>query len=530
MRARIVLLAAIVAVAGTVVSSEETGTVTVEFYDSAGNLLTGLDVVASTDTSSERASASDHPDGVYEFVASPGGKITFRASGRIAAYNPHIVLLPQELSVATVQIRLYQQGGQNLCQNAAEVNLGDVAAGDTTGAGVIDPEQTDGGFCGTEITEGGRGLWYDLTVSEATTVTFSTCNDGNPATGSAEFDTKISVFCRDCEDLDCINGNDDGVDCANWTSSVTFCVEENATHHILVHGFNGATGPFELAIVPGEPCPAEGSFCNPVPPLPLTGACCFDNCDELTAAGASEEVFTICADFDCQVLEEDECLLAGGAYQGDDAPCIVMSDASTVFSSSPNLPIFDNDPTGVSDEIVVSEDGRLIGDLDVALVLTHPWIGDLRAALTHVETGTEVVLWNRNCGDDSLLDIVSDDEGTQWSCGNGEPTTGSIPPALTNGFTSFLSDFDLQTIDGTWSLFVDDENGGFTGWLTSWSLILREGTTVCPSCPSAPPTTLPDPPGPDEDSESGADAGAFRASGRRAASESEGLLELDEID
>ncbi|MCP3977756.1 MAG: hypothetical protein GY716_00300 [bacterium] len=513
------------------IRSAPTETLTVEFYDAQGNLLTGLDVAAFTDAASRKVAADDHPGGRYELDLPPG-KITFYTSGQLGSYNPHTVLLPEDFD-SVLQLTLYQQGGQNLCANAAELELGSVTAGNTTGAG------TDPGVaqtaCGTSITEGGDMLFYDLTLLDDTLIAVSTCNDGNPATGSAEFDSKISVFCQNCDtaDFTCVGGNDDGPGCADFSSAFTFCGRGfGTTYHIMVHGFLGATGSFELAVIDAGPCTSDEQCAQILGPPPL-GACCFDNCDELTAVGINtSEALEVCAELSCSQdeFESERCEAAGGTYLGDDVPCVVLSDTSVSYSSTPALPIPDNDPGGVRDEIVVADNGGFVGDVDVDLVLTHTWIGDLRAAVTNKDTGTEVVLWNRNCGSSSTLDILSNDEGTQTFCGPaGGPTTGSIPPALTNGFESFLADFDGQAIDGAWSLHVDDNFTGDTGELTFWSLIFREGTSSCPT--ACEPVTPPDPGGPgnDEDSDSGdsADAGpeAFLATGRDNGAE--GLIELD---
>ncbi|MCP3980686.1 MAG: DUF4215 domain-containing protein [bacterium] len=509
----------------------------VEFYDSVGNLLTDLDVSAFTDQASWKLSSDTSSNGTYEFSAQPGDKITFYATDQNRKYNPHTVLLPIDLA-PTVQVVLFAPQSQHLCSEAETVNLGDVVpCGDTSGAG-SDPNVT-GGFCGTSITEGGDALWYDLTLAADTLVSLSTCNDGNPATGSSQYDSKISVFCQDCDSYDftCVGGNDDGPGCADFSSAFSFCGRGGSTYHILVHGFLGAAGTFELAVIDAGPCTAD-ELCAPILPPPASGACCFDNCDALVAAGATNEALAICAEFDCQELEAEACMTAGGAYQGDDVPCVVLSDTSSSFSSSPAMPIPDNDPVGARDEIIVAGNGGFVGDLDIDIVLTHSWIGDLLAAVTNKDTGTEVVLWNRNCGGSNLLDILSDDEGTQTFCGeSGNATTGSIPPALINGFTSFLSDFDGQAIDGAWSLSVDDNFTADTGELTFWSLIFREGASVCPTaCDPVTPPGAPGAPGPpgggDEDSDGDGDSDdagpeAFLATGRDDAAGAEGLLNLD---
>jgi len=80
-------------------------------------------------------------------------------------------------------------------------------------------------------------------------MTASTCNDSNHATGSADYDTKISIFCADCEDMTCVAGQDDGSGCAGFSTNLSWASQAGATYLILVHSFNGQVGNFELAIL-----------------------------------------------------------------------------------------------------------------------------------------------------------------------------------------------------------------------------------------------------------------------------------------
>ena len=63
-------------------------------------------------------------------------------------------------------------------------------------------------------------------------------------------------------------------------------------------------------------------------------------------------------------------------------------------TSNPELPIPDNNSNGISDTIIVTDEGTLI-DMDVAIPITHSWVGDLHISLEHMETGTLVNLLNR---------------------------------------------------------------------------------------------------------------------------------------
>jgi hypothetical protein len=70
----------------------------------------------------------------------------------------------------------------------------------------------------------------------------STCN-------AATFDTKISVFSGDCDDLVCVAGNDDTLpECRDGTSEIGFSTTMGTVYFILVHGFNTQTGDFELTL------------------------------------------------------------------------------------------------------------------------------------------------------------------------------------------------------------------------------------------------------------------------------------------
>jgi hypothetical protein len=102
-------------------------------------------------------------------------------------------------------------------------------------------------------------------------MTATTC-DGPSSGGSGTYDTKINVYCADCVDPICVDGNDD--DCMDGTngllSTVTWCSVEGATYNVLVHGFGGETGDFELAIFDDAAACTGGVDC---PVGPNGGGC-----------------------------------------------------------------------------------------------------------------------------------------------------------------------------------------------------------------------------------------------------------------
>ena len=97
------------------------------------------------------------------------------------------------------------------------------------------------------------GIWYiyEDTTGLVTDILLSTCS------ANTDYDTKISVYTGDCTSLPltCVAGNDDSPNCTNFQSEVEFQSDGNTTFYILVHGFGGATGNFELNMT-----------CTPVPP------------------------------------------------------------------------------------------------------------------------------------------------------------------------------------------------------------------------------------------------------------------------
>jgi hypothetical protein len=134
----------------------------------------------------------------------------------------------------------------DFCANAIEVHCGDFIAGTTIDA-TIDTAVAP--TCDTGVTS--PGVWYVLNDNTGlvTDITITMC------TGTTDYDSKLSVYTGDCgaPPLTCVVGNDDT---CGLQSEVSFQSDGNTTFLILVHGFGGATGNFELDIQ-----------CTPVPPV-----------------------------------------------------------------------------------------------------------------------------------------------------------------------------------------------------------------------------------------------------------------------
>ena len=85
----------------------------------------------------------------------------------------------------------------------------------------------------------------------ATVATVSTCNDGDPETGEADFDTKVAAY----EGCECPAGNDtlvgcndDGSGCTDFSTIMEFSAAEGTCYTIRVGGFGGASGTGVLAV------------------------------------------------------------------------------------------------------------------------------------------------------------------------------------------------------------------------------------------------------------------------------------------
>lgn len=115
----------------------------------------------------------------------------------------------------------------------------------------------------------------------------------------------------------------------------------------------------------------------------------------------------------------------------DDEECLT-------FEREDSQAIPDNDPTGVTSTLEVTEDVP-IGSLKVKVELEHTYIGDLRVVLR--KDGTEAVLHDRQGGGtDNLSETYS------------------------------VTEFDAGSTQGTWELVVTDHAGRDTGHLIKWSL------------------------------------------------------------
>ena len=150
------------------------------------------------------------------------------------------------------------------CVQATPVSVPSASDGTTLGATLENVSA-----CGTGYTT--PGVWYQV-IGTGHTISATTCTD------RTNYDTRISVYCPDCETLTCVTGNDDApgappeceLNGRNLKSTVTWCSQLGATYLILVHGYGGHTGEFELDITEDEITCAGAVVCGGV----AVAACC----------------------------------------------------------------------------------------------------------------------------------------------------------------------------------------------------------------------------------------------------------------
>lgn len=130
----------------------------------------------------------------------------------------------------TASPALAQPANDN-CANAISVSCGGSYAG-TTSEATEDVALN----CGTGITA--PGVWYVL-EGTGQQVVVNTCE-------AAGYDTKLNIYTGGCGSFTCVAGNDDACGLA---SSVGFVAEQGVTYHILVQGYDGLTGTFNLEVV-----------------------------------------------------------------------------------------------------------------------------------------------------------------------------------------------------------------------------------------------------------------------------------------
>lgn len=135
------------------------------------------------------------------------------------------------------------------CSGAIPITCGQTVVGSTTEA-TNDVEAFD---CGTSVSA--AGIWYSF-VGTGDALSLTTCEN-------TFYDTKINVYTGYCNALICVTGNDDGGNCGTGTTA-SFASDLGTTYYILVQGYEGVVGEFEMIATCG---PVTNDYCQGATPI-----------------------------------------------------------------------------------------------------------------------------------------------------------------------------------------------------------------------------------------------------------------------
>merc|ERR1712137_779198 len=97
--------------------------------------------------------------------------------------------------------------------------------------------------------------WYEIMPNAGDQVTVSTCNP------STDFDTTLSVFTGDCNNLVCAFSSDDNcTSTSNGRASVISFPASQTSYYVAVSGYNGASGNYELSVTANTPTGCENAI------------------------------------------------------------------------------------------------------------------------------------------------------------------------------------------------------------------------------------------------------------------------------
>jgi len=125
-------------------------------------------------------------------------------------------------------------------------------------------------YCGTLVSAPGKWYQFEGTGDE---VQIKTC--------LSAYDTRLNVYQGNCEELICVEGNDDS---CGLQSRLNFNSLDGTLYYILVNGTNGAVGEFRLELICVENGCTDETACNYNPEATVDdGNCnepdCDGNCD-----------------------------------------------------------------------------------------------------------------------------------------------------------------------------------------------------------------------------------------------------------
>jgi len=139
--------------------------------------------------------------------------------------------------------------------------------------------------------------------------------------------------------------------------------------------------------------------------------------------------------------------------------------------TSPGFPQTIPDPGTLTSSFSVPKSAGRITDLDIGIALFHSFDGDLDVTLTHVPTGTSVILFEDVGGTNEGFNIrLNDEAGTDIGSASNPKLDGSISGIFNPEGAALLSVFDGEDASGVWSLAITDDTASDSGTLWGWTL------------------------------------------------------------
>eukprot|EP00797_Seminavis_robusta_P035458 Sro87_g046011.2 (462) ;mRNA; f:40209-41654 len=150
---------------------------------------------------------------------------------------------------------------------------------------------------------------------------------------------------------------------------------------------------------------------------------------------------------------------------------------SDAANSNLRIPLDPTQSSGPTISNIFVDASFEVCDVKVAVHIEHTWTEDLDIDIgLDAPTGTTdplVQLQHNDCGSTDDLVVTFDDAATQTLDGADHKTPLCNQDGIDIRPEGTLSTFDGQQSTGYWSLHIDDNFGGDTGNLVSWSLILE---------------------------------------------------------
>ena len=152
-----------------------------------------------------------------------------------------------------------------------------------------------------------------------------------------------------------------------------------------------------------------------------------------------------------------------------DASCFADGNASAF--AYPAFPVSIPDAATTNVVMCVPPGTGTIRDLDVGLGIMHTFDGDPEVTLTHLSTGTSLLLFADVGGTNEGFFIrLNNEAGTDIGTATNPKLDGAISGQFNPQGSAVLSVFDGQDAGGCWLLTITDDAGGDMG--TLWDFIL----------------------------------------------------------